>query len=136
MRLGIDFMARTDAAKDLDLRPALAQNMEYTRTVSRTLKPDVERHIENQTAPPVNTRMVTHPRGFTQADEQGDLMTLKSPQGGTKMSGRSRAMRRSMSPGPLSKDSGESVRVSTNASYLGGCSWLTSHLTDTQYIER
>ena len=113
-------MTRTDAAKDLDLRPALAQNMEHTRTVSRTLKPDVERHIENQTAPPVNTWMVTHPRRFTQVDEKGNLMALKSPQGGTRISGRSRALRRSMSPGPLSKDSGESVRVSTNANYFGG----------------
>ena len=35
-------MVRTDVAKDLDHRLVLAENMEYIRTVSRTLEPTVK----------------------------------------------------------------------------------------------
>ena len=121
MRLEIGFMARTDAAKDIDHRSVLAQNMENTRTVSRTLKPDLKRRFKNQTAPPVGNRMIPHPReGFTQADELGDSIRLEPSQGSTEDSGRSvRAMRQTMSPGALSKDVGESVRVSPNLNLFG-----------------
>ena len=86
MRLELSFMVRTDAGEDLDHRPVIAQNMEYSRTVSRTLKPNLERGAKPQAAP---------------------------PEGGTESSGRwTSSMRRTTSPKPLSKDSGDMVRVS------------------------
>ena len=114
-------MARTDAAKDIDHWSALAQNMENTRTVSKTLEPGLERRFKNQTVPPVGDRMITHPREvFTQADEQGGSIRFEPSHGSTEDSGRSmRAMRRTMSPGALSKDTGESVRVSLNLNLFG-----------------
>lgn len=78
-------MVRTDAGEDLDHRPVIAQNMEYSRTVSRTLKPNLERSAKPQAAP---------------------------PEGGTESSGRwTSSMRRTTSPKPLSKDSGDIVRI-------------------------
>lgn len=136
MRLEIGFMARTDAAQEPNHRPVLSQNMEYTRTVSRTLKPDLERRFTDQAAPPVGTWMKKRPRGIRQADEQGDSIRLEFSQGGTGDSDRStRAIRQTISPGPPSKDSGESVKVSTNPKFFGDYSWLMSHLTDTRYVE-
>lgn len=130
-------MARTDDAKDLDHRSVLAQRMEYTRNVSRTLTPNLERRSVDQAAPPVGTGSIKRPRrGFTQVDEQGESIRLDLSQGGTEDSDRSaRAIRRTVSPALLSKVSGESVRVSTNPNLFGGCSWLISHLTDTRYVE-
>ncbi|KAF6221378.1 hypothetical protein HO133_002233 [Letharia lupina] len=106
------FMARTDAAQEPNHRPVLSQNMEYTRTVSRTLKPDLERRFTDQAAPPVGTWMEKRPRGIRQADEQGDSIRLEFSQGGTGDSDRStRAIRQTISPGPPSKDSGESGKI-------------------------
>lgn len=130
-------MARTDAAKDLDDRSMLSQNMEYTKTVSRTLKPDLERHFEDQAAPSAGALGMKRSRGdFTQADQRGDSIGLESSQGGTGNSGRSaRAMRPIVRLRSLHKDSGDSFLVSTNPDLFGELSCLFSHQTDAPYVE-
>lgn len=121
MGLEIGSLTPTDAAKDLDHRSIPAHNLEYTKTVVRTLKPDLERCFNGQAAPPVDTHTMNYPReGLTQADEQGDSIRLELLQGVTEISGRSKeAIRQTISRGPLNKDSGESVSVSTNPNLFG-----------------
>lgn len=114
MHLGIDFLARTAAAKDSDHQSELAQNMEYTRTVSRTLKLDLDRRPKRYSGPLLDTCEIKRRRGgFTEADEQGDSTRLEVSQVDTGSSGEcAKAMRRTISPGPLSKDSRKRVNVS------------------------
>lgn len=122
MRLDIGYMARTDGAKDLDDRSVLAQKMEYTRPVSMTLDRSLERRFKDQAAPPVGTRMVKRPReDFARAGEQGDPLGLEGfALRNTQDSGKStNAIVRTMSRGPLSKDSGMSVRVSEKPNLNG-----------------
>lgn len=127
-------MARTDAAEDVNHRSMLAQNTQYTRTVSRTLTSDLKRRFEDHATLPVSTGMIKRPgRGSTQADELGDSMRLELLQGTTEDSGRTtRAVRRS--PESLSMDLGESVRVSTNLFLFGGL--FLADLTANRYTIR
>ena len=115
MHLEMGFMFCTDAEKDLAHRPVLDQDMEYTRTVSRTLRPNLERKAKTQAAPPVGAQRTKRPReGFTQAEQQGDWIRLDLSQGDTVASGgRTSSMRRTMSPRPLSKDLGDIGKVGT-----------------------
>ena len=97
-------------------RSVLAQNMEHTRTVSRTLKPSLKRGSEYQAAPSANTSMTKRPRGgLIQANEQGDSTRREISQAGTEDSCTSAwAIRRAMSKGPCSKELGKGVMVSTD----------------------
>ncbi|CAF9927706.1 DNA binding protein [Imshaugia aleurites] len=63
MRLGTSFMARTDAAEELNHQPVLSQKMEHTRFISRNLESNFETGYEDQAAPPESTRMLKRPRG-------------------------------------------------------------------------
>ena len=122
MHLDIGFMARLDPVEDLGDRSALAQNMQYNKVVSRTLKPDLERRFADQDGPPTGTRTIKHPRGiFTRVDEQENLTMLQElSQGDIMHLGRSiRTTERTMSPRPLSRHSGERVPVSTNLAVMG-----------------
>lgn len=111
MCLDIGFMARTNKAKDLGDRPVLAQNMEYTKTISRVLKPDLKRRSKVHAAPPMNVLITKCPRGdFTQADKQGDSTRQTSSHGGAEDFGRSlRAKEQAANQGRLSENSRESV---------------------------
>ena len=115
-------MARPDPVEDLGDRSALAQNMQYNKVASRIFKPDLERRIAEQAGPPACTQTMKHPRGiFTRADEQ-EIMTMsqKVSQGDITELGRSmRTITRTMSPRPLSRDSGESIPVSTDFAFMG-----------------
>lgn len=116
-------MARTDNARNLEDESMLAQNTEHTRTVSRILKPDHEKHFSDQDEVPVGTRTIKRPRGsFTREDEHEDLIRLEEVMlGKSKDSGNpTRAMKWTMSPGPFSEDSGESTRVSKDVSSISG----------------
>ena len=127
-------MARTDNARDLEDESMLAQNTEYTRTISRILKPDHEKHFLDQDEVRVGTpldmtlclkpvRTIKRPRGsFTREDEHEDLIWLEEVMlGKSKDSGKpTRAMKWTMSPGPFSEDSGESTRVSKDVSSISG----------------
>ena len=115
-------MARTDAAENLDDQSMLASRMQYTRVVTRTLKPNLQRRFADQANSPADTRIVKRPReSFTRADEPKRLITSEELlQGDIEDSGNStRATGRKIS---LSKDSGGSVRVSTNLGSTGNLS--------------
>ena len=115
-------MARPYPVEDLGDRSALAQNMQYNKVVSRTLKPDLERRFADQAGPPAGTRTIQHPRGiFTRADEQKNLtISQELSQGDVMHLDRSmRTTEGTMSPRPLSRDSGERVPVSTNLAVMG-----------------
>lgn len=110
-------MARPDPVEDLGDRSVLAQNMQYNKTVSRLLKPELERRIPEQAGPPAGTRTIKHPRGiFTRADELENLaVSQKVSQGDIAKLGQSmRITERTVSPRPLSRESGERMPVSTN----------------------
>lgn len=111
-------MARSNTAKELVDGSVLTQNLEYNRIVPRTLEPDLQRHLKEQTDPPKGTRMTKRPReGFPRADEQEDSIRLEELlQGDTEDSIQSTtAMKRNMVKEPFSKDLlGKSIRVSTN----------------------
>lgn len=111
MGLEIGFMTPTDAAKEPNHRSMPAHDMEYNRTVQRTLKPDLGRCFDSQAASLEATHTTKRPRGcFTQAYEQGDSGRLDLLQGVTEKSGRSeKAMRQTMSRRPFSKYSGVSI---------------------------
>lgn len=121
MGFDIGFMTPTDAAKDLDHRSMHTDNMEYTRTIHRTLKPDLGRCFDSQVAPQQASSMTTRrKRGFTQADEQGESIGLAQMQGVTEETGRSKkAKKQTMSRRPLSKDSGQIITVSMKHDALG-----------------
>lgn len=107
-------MARTEAAKDFDDRSVLAQNTDYTRTVSRTLKPDLGRRLEDRAVQLVGNRMTKRPRtGFIRADQREDSIRLeKLSQVDIEDIGKStRAMRQVKSARPLSFNAGERDQV-------------------------
>lgn len=114
VRLDIRFMARTDAAKDHEDRSALVQNMEYTRIVPRIMNPEIEKCSADRFDPAVGTRTIKRPReGFTKADKSQNLEEFSHDD--TKDTSKStRAMTRTASSRPFSKNSEESFRVSTN----------------------
>ena len=117
--LEIGFMAHTDAANDVNDPSVLAQNTEHTRTVTRVLKPELKRRFIDQASPLGGSWMIKRPGGgFTEAEDQGGMSrSAESWQGDTRDLGKStRATKWTRSPRSLSKDSGESVRVSTNPS--------------------
>ena len=121
--LEIGFMARTDNAKDFEDRSMLTQNTKHTRTVSRILKPDLERHFPDQDGLLVGTRTIKRPRGgITRENEREDLIRLEEVMlGKSKDLGKStRAMKWTMSPRSFSKNSEESARVSTDVSSISG----------------
>ena len=113
-------MARPDAAEDSYDRSVLGHNMQYNKVVSRLLKPDLERHFPDRAHPPADTRMIRSPRGsLTRANEQEDLIRSQGlPQDDLRDSGESlKATKRTMSLRSPSKNSRESVRVSTNLGF-------------------
>ena len=118
VRLEIGFMAGSNSAKDLDDGPVLAQNLEYNRVIPRTLKPDLEKHLKEQTDPPEDTRMTKRPReGFPRADEQEESIRPEELlQGDSEDSIKpTTAIKRNMVQEHSSKDMrGKSNRVSTN----------------------
>ena len=115
-------MARADTTKDLDDRPVLAQNMEYTKFVSRALKPDLEMRPNINGAGSMSAQMTKSLRGgFTRADEQGDATGRASLHDGAEGLDRSmRAKGQSISQGPLGDKLRESVGVSTDPILFGG----------------
>ena len=134
MRLDVGFMARTDSAEDLGHHSVLAQHMEYTKPVSRTLMPNTQRHFEDQGAPLVGSRSLKRPRGLAQADKQGQLIRLELSQGGTEDPNGLARTRRTISQERLSHISGETVRVSTNFPLF--CSLSLAKLTDNRSTMR
>ncbi|CAD6568308.1 MAG: DNA binding protein [Alectoria sarmentosa] len=129
MRLDIGFMARTDTTKDLDDRPVLAQNMEYTKFVSRALKPDLEMRPNINGAGSMSAQMTKSLRGgFTRADEQGDATGRASLHDGAEGLDRSmRAKGQSISQGPLGDKLRESVGIHDT---LSGDSLLPTQVMD------
>jgi hypothetical protein len=137
VRLSIGFMARTETAKDLDDRSVLAQNTDYTRTVSRTLKPNLGRRLEDGAVQIVGNRMTKRPRtGFTRADQREDSIRLEElSQVDTEDIGKStRAMRQVKSARPLSSNAGERDHVRTTPAVL----WVLSvaKVTSNRYAIR
>ena len=129
-------MARTDTTKDLDDRPVLAQNMEYTKLVSRILRPDLEMRPNINAAGPMSAQMTKSLRGgFTQADEQGDATRRASLHDGAEDFDRSmRAKGQSISQGRLSNKVRESVGVSTDPNSFGGV--FPANVTSIRYTIR
>ena len=113
MHLDVAFMDRTDSAKELGHHSVLAQHMKYTKFVSRTLMPNIQRRFEDQRAPLLRSRSIERPRGgFAQADKQGQLIRLETSKGGTQDANRLVRTRRTISQEHLSQISGGTVIVS------------------------
>ena len=120
-------MARSDIARDLDDRSLLAQNMVYTGNVSRTLKPYLERHSQDQSDTPVDT-------WETEANEKEILSRFEELVQGEKrvMSESGSGVRRTIIQEPIRKGSGEKIiRVSIGPSLLKDYSQPISYLIDT-----
>lgn len=79
MGLEVAFMTPTDAAKDLDHRSMPFQNMEYTRTVRRTVKPALGRSFDSQVAPQGASHTTDRPRGGSKrplSKDSGEIITV------------------------------------------------------------
>ena len=127
-------MARTDHTTDVDDGPVLAQNLEYTRIISRKLMPDLERRFQDQTDPPVGTWTTKRPRGdFVKADEQENSIRLEDlSHGVTEDSDKwTMALKPTISQGHLSKDSGGGDRVSIDLESFWGL--IVTDLTSYRY---
>ncbi|KAM0806297.1 hypothetical protein BDR22DRAFT_828377 [Usnea florida] len=112
MHLDVAFMDRTDSAKEFGHHSVLAQHMKYTKFVSRTLMPNLQRPFEDQRAPLLRDRSIERPiRGLAEADKQGQLIRLEPSKGGTQDANRSIRTRRTISQEHLSQISGETVMV-------------------------
>ena len=115
-------MARANSVEDLGDRSALAQNVQYNKVVSRIFKPGLEKRIADQAGPLAGTRPIKHPREIpTRTDEEENLtMSLGFSQGDLIQLGRSMStIKRTISPRPLSRNSGERIPVSTNLGVMG-----------------
>ena len=113
MHLDVAFMDRTDSAKELGHHSVLAQHMKYTKSVSRTLMPNIQRRFEDQRAPLLRSRSIERPRGgLAQANKQGQLTRLVTSKGGNQDANRLVRTRRTISQEHLSQISGGTVMVS------------------------
>ena len=135
MHLEVAFMDRTDSAKELSHHSALAQHMKYTKFVSRTLMPNIQRRFENQRAPLLRSRSIERPRGgLAQADKQGQLIRLESSKCGTQDADRLVRTRRTVSQEHSSQISGGTVIVSII--FPLSCSLSPVQLTDNRFTMR
>ena len=113
MHLDVAFMDRTDSAKELGHHSVLAQHMEYTKPISRTLMPNFQRRFEDQGSPLLGSRSIERPRGgLGQADKQGQLTRLESSKGGTEDAVKLVRTRRTISQEHLSQISRGKIMVS------------------------
>ena len=113
--LEISFMARTEAAKNLEDWSLLAQNMNETRNMPRTLKLDLGKPFDDQATLSAGTQITKHPReGFPGANDQRDSIKFgELSRGNAENSGRlSSVVNRTTSPGSLGEDSRESIAAS------------------------
>ena len=135
MHLDVAFMDRTDSAKELGHHSVLAQHMKYTKLVSRTLVPDIQRRFEDQRATLLRSRSIERPRGgLAQADQQGPLITLQSSKGGTQDANRLVRTRRTISQEHLSQTSEGIVMVSMISPLFWSLSLV--QLTDNRFTMR
>ena len=135
MHLDVAFMDRTDSAKELSHHSVLAQHMKYTKFVSRTLMPNLQRPFEDQRASLLRGRSIERPRrGLAEADKQGQLIRLESSKGGTQDANRLIRTRRNISQEHLSQISGETVMVSMILPLF--CSLSLVQLTDNRFTMR
>ena len=115
MGLEIGFMARTEAAKNLEDWSLLAQNMNETRIVRRTLKLDLEKRFDDHATLPTGAQITKRPReSFPRVNELRDSINLEGlSQGKAEYSGKlARVNKQTTSPGSPGKDSRQSVTAS------------------------